>query len=100
MPPHEDPSMKFVRKDLATKDLALTMAEAIVKDIYGLDEFEAQHPLLMTDSEDRWVIEGSRLYKERMEGFEQLTQGRVVIEILKRNCQVLRLTQMVAFAPD
>ncbi|MDR3508271.1 MAG: NTF2 fold immunity protein [Caulobacteraceae bacterium] len=92
--------MKLIKQDLATRDLAMTMAESLVTTIYGSSELEAQRPLLITDSEDRWVIEGSRLYKERMEGFEQLTDGRVVIEILKRNCQVLRLTQMVAFAPD
>jgi len=45
---------------MASRDIALTMAEMIFKKIFGEEDFETQKPLKVTDGGDRWIIDGSR----------------------------------------
>ena len=70
------------------------MAEMIFKKIYGEDNFKTQLPLTTVDGGDRWIIEGSRNGDDYPAPPDQLVKGRVLIEILKANCQVLKLTQL------
>jgi len=79
---------------MASRDIALTMAEMIFKKVFGEDDFKTQLPLKLTDGEDRWIIEGSRNSDDYPAPEGELPVGPVVIEILKANCQVLKLIQL------
>lgn len=100
--PPEDKSMLLVRiahRNLASKDIAATMAEMIFKEYFGEKELEAQRPLRIKEKSDRWVVDGSRAYNNTLPR-DQLRDGRITIEILKINCQVIKLIQYSAFAPQ
>jgi hypothetical protein len=94
--PPDDPSMilfRMVNRQLATREIALAMANMIFAEVYGDAEVKAQLPLNITDNGDRWAIVGSREVDETPgEGGPQLRDGRVVIEIVKRNCAVINLS--------
>lgn len=80
---------------MATQDLALTMAATIFKDVFGEDNFKTQLPLKLTDGGDRWIIEGSRNADDYPVPEGEYHHGPANIEILKANCQVLKLTQRI-----
>jgi hypothetical protein len=50
-------------------------------------------PLKLTDGGDRWIIEGSRNSDDYPAPEDELPTGPVLIEILKTNCQVLKLIE-------
>jgi hypothetical protein len=92
----EDPSMLLFRAtgvELASSDIALALAEMIIKKIYGSDELLTQVPLRIADGGDRWVIDGSRRAEDHPPLAGQVSIGAVHIEILKANCQVVKLSQ-------
>lgn len=78
---------------MATRELALTMAATIFKDVFGEDNFKTQLPLNLTDGGDRWIIEGSRDADDYPVPEGEFHDGPAIIEILKANCQVLKLMQ-------
>ena len=78
---------------MASRDLALAMAESIFKDVFGEQDFATQLPLKLTDGGDRWLIEGSRNPDDYPVPEGELPHGRAVIEILKSDCRVLMLMQ-------
>ncbi len=82
-------------KTLLTQALAVMMAESIIQTAYGDAELEAQRPLVAIETPATRVIEGSRAYDDDRDPESQMIDGRVVIEIMKRNCQVIRLSKMV-----
>jgi hypothetical protein len=93
-----DPSMILrhtAGKTLASREIALTMAEMLIKKDYGEEHFKTQLPLQIFDDGDRWRIEGSR----KGEDFEvpegQLHEDKAVIEIRKVNCEVLKIVRFV-----
>jgi hypothetical protein len=79
---------------MASQDIALTMAEMIFKDVFGEDNFKTQLPLKLADGGDRWIIEGSRNAEDYTVPEGEFHDGPALIEILKANCQVLKLTQL------
>jgi hypothetical protein len=100
--PVDDMSMRFrsfEEKILATREIAVALAELIFKDVYGEENFKAQLPLVVTEASDRWIIEGSKRYERKPLPFDQIWDGNVIIEILKFNCQVIKLAEMVAIGP-
>lgn len=100
----DHPSMnmlEFSGCQLASRAIAVALAEMVIKDFYGEEEFEAQQPLSVSETPDRWIIEGSRPYDlEAPRSHHQLVDGKVTIEILKRNCRIVKLIRTAAFAPD
>ena len=98
--PIEDRSMVLwaaAGRNLATRDIALSLAEMIFKAVYGKEDFEGQLPLHVSETSDRWIIEGSRTY-DYSKAVNNLVHGKVEIEILKANCQIVKLIQPVDFA--
>jgi hypothetical protein len=79
---------------MASQEIALTMAEMIFKEVFGEDDFKTQVPLKLTDAGDRWIVEGSRNAEDHPMPEGEYHDGRALIEILKANCQVLKLTQL------
>jgi NTF2 fold immunity protein len=78
---------------MASREIALAMAEMLFKKFYGEDDFKTQLPLKVTDGGDHWSIEGSRNGDDHPVEEGQTHFGRTLIVILKANCQVMRLTQ-------
>jgi hypothetical protein len=70
----------------------------IFQEIFGIEELERQLPLSVTEASDRWIIEGSRSYDYTAQPENQLLDGKLLIEIAKKNCAILRLSKMVDFA--
>ena len=81
-------------RTLASQEIALVMAEMIFKKTYGEDHLRTQLPLKILDGGDRWIIEGCRDGDAYPVPEGQLHVGNAVIEILKANCRVLKLSQM------
>ncbi len=88
------------KRTFATKEIAEKIAEMVIANIFGEEELELQIPLQTKDLVDRWMIEGSRSY-DFDHPIDQMMNGRVIIEILKRNCQIVKFTQLTALVdPD
>jgi len=87
-------SYRAIGRNIASRETALTMAEMIFKEFYGEDNFKTQLPLKLTDGGDRWIIEGSRDGYDYPVRDGELHFGRAKIDILKANCQVLKLAIM------
>jgi hypothetical protein len=99
--PTEDKSMFLFRiggGELASREIAVRLAEIIIESICGEGEFAAQHPLKITETPATWVIEGSKPY-DYSQAEDQLILGRVTIEIEKANCRVLQFSRYADFAP-
>jgi hypothetical protein len=59
----EDFSMLLARAGgikLITRDTALMMAHAAIEHVYGREELEAQLPFIVNETDETWMIEGSR----------------------------------------
>ena len=82
-------------KKLATRELALVMAEMIIKDQAGEAELKVQQPLKITETEDSWLVEGSREYDFDATPPMQAADGPYLVEVLKLNCQVVRAIRSV-----
>jgi hypothetical protein len=98
----EDTSMKLFRftgLQMATRELALVMAETIFKNVYGEDNFKTQEPLQIIDSGDRWIVEGSRRPEDYPAPPGEAANGKTRIVILKINCQVVSLNQFAQLPP-
>jgi hypothetical protein len=100
---NDDPPMLLLRGaggELASRPIALTLAEMIFKNVYGDEDFKTQAPLHIVDGGDRWIIEGGRRTEEHPAPPGEPARGKAQIVILKANCQVVKLTQkMVLPAP-
>jgi hypothetical protein len=69
----------------------------IIERVCGQDDLAAQLPLRVTELPSSWLIEGSKVYNDsNAEG--ELVTGKVTIEIVKSNCQVLRFSRHADFA--
>ncbi len=84
--------------ELASRELALTITEAVFKKVYGEDAFKKQLPLHIREQPDRWIIKGSQDYSEIHPETGDL-HGPLIVEILKANCQIVNLAEMAAFPP-
>ena len=96
----EDISMMLFRgtqRTLASREIALALAGMVLKEYYGEEEFKAQQPLKITETPDSWVIEGSREYEFESTPHGRLAEGKVEVEILKINCQVIKIVKFEHF---
>lgn len=78
-------------KTMASREIALVMAEMLIKKARGEEHFKTQLPLQIFDDGDRWRIEGSRKGEDYPVPLGQLHEDEVVIEIRKVNCEVLKI---------
>jgi hypothetical protein len=53
---------KSAQLKLITRDMAVTLTQALVESRYGRAELEAQSPFVASENDDSWIIEGSREY--------------------------------------
>lgn len=93
-----DPSVLLYQvagKTMASREIALAMAEMLIKKDYGEEHYQTQLPLHVFDDGDRWRIEGSRRGEDYEVPEGQLHQDKAVIEIRKLNCEVLKLVRFV-----
>jgi len=84
---------------LATRELALVMAETIFRNVYGEDEFDAQTPFTVEDGGDRWIIFGSRRPEDDDPEPGEIYRGRAEIEVAKMDCRVLKLKAKAHLPP-
>jgi hypothetical protein len=73
-------------------DLALKIAELILRSVHGDETYENQLPMKLTDGGDRWNIDGtvrraSSVYLDDPEG------GYLSISIQKSNCRILKMVR-------
>lgn len=100
--PPDDVSMKLrgdKDRPLASRAVAIAMAEAIILDQDGAAGLEKQRPLDFEEAADRWIIRGNAEYEPMEPPFQQSYQGPVELEILKRNCRVLKYLHWVTIGP-
>ena len=81
-------------KIMATREIALAMAEMLIPRAYGEGELEAQSPLKIEDGGDRWIIEGSRTDEDESLQPGRIHHGEAIVEISKSNCRVLKIARM------
>jgi len=96
----EHKSMSLYRAgggELASREIAVSLATMVIGRVCGQDDLAAQLPLQVTELPGSWLIEGSRVYDDS-KAEDQLVVGKVTIEIVKANCQVLRFSRHVDFA--
>ena len=93
-----DPSVMLYHaagKVMASPEIALRMAEMLIKKDYGEEHFKTQLPLQIFDDGDRWRIEGSRKGEDYEVPEGRLHEDKAVIEIRKTNCEVLKIVRFV-----
>ena len=98
--PRDDISMMlrgYGNPELASKRVATALAEMLIIEDSGEEGLEFQKPLKVSDLSDRWVIEGSGEYRKMNHPFDMYLEGPITIEILKRNCRVVKFSQTSAF---
>jgi hypothetical protein len=88
--PSDDISLVIQGIQFGSRTIALTMAEMICDEVYGVGEAQAQAPFEVTEAPDRWIIVGSRSYDDPSSSVGQILEGPVEIEILKANCRVVK----------
>ena len=99
--PHDDVSMKlrgFGDSVLATRHVATALAEMLIVQECGEEGLEFQKPLNVWEQSDRWIIEGQDKYKKMGPPFDRSLEGKITIEILKRNCRIIKFIQLSDFA--
>jgi len=92
----EDVSMMLFRGSggqLATREIALKLAEMVFKGVYGEEDYKEQLPWNITDGGDRWIIEGSRKADAFPPPPGKMNKGKAEVVILKANCQVVKFQQ-------
>jgi len=87
-------------KQFASRAVAVALAEMIFKETYGEENFKFQQPLQVSETPDKWIIEGSRSYDDQPVPPDQLREGKVLIEIAKFDCRIIKLTKLISFVPQ
>ncbi len=95
----ESPSMAFQQilsgGVINNRDVALEVARAIIKSLYGMDELAKQEPLYTSETKDEWIVYGSFNKDRREEGL-----GQISINIKKRDAQIVDIKwDVVVFTP-
>jgi len=85
-------------EELASREIALSLAKMVIERTYGKDELTAQLPINVTELPNSWLIEGSKDYDYSNPEEDYLVLGRITIEIAKANCQVLQFSRYADFA--
>ena len=104
MPRHDPPddiSMLLIGYQdvpLATQSIALALTEMLIADRHGDEELDYQRPLLIDELPDRWAIKSSGAYRPKQPPFVQSLEGPFEIEILKRNCRVIKFIRFGGIA--
>lgn len=82
--------LKAAGVQLATREVAVGLAELLLKSSYGADELEIQRPLIAKDGGDRWIIEGSRRFGQAKTDRDDVDFGKIEIVIAKSDCRILK----------
>ena len=98
--PPEDRSMVLwgLQRPFVNREIAVALAEMLTAKCYGADELEMQRPFKVSEDADRWILTGSREQDDE-NPVGQLIPGKVFVEILKRNCQVIKFIQSTGLVP-
>ena len=84
-------------RNLITDAIALGISRLVFIEVFGQADFDHQTPLAVRDEGKTWIVEGSRQYDYASQSEDQLVHGRALIEIVKRNGAIVRLSKMVDF---
>lgn len=90
---------RYSADDLATREIAILLAEELIKLDFGKDELDRQRPLIIGETPDRWTIEGSRRPEIPSVRDNRAIDGKVEMEIRKIDCQVLKFSRQGILAP-
>lgn len=78
---------------LITRETALELAKALLKNAFGPDELERQGQLTAVEIEEGWwLVAGSPARRSGGEAYEMAPSGPVEIEISQFNCRIRKLT--------
>jgi len=75
-------------------DLAMKIAELILRSVHGDATFENQLPLTLTDGGDRWIIKGTA-HGASSPDLEDPNGGYLTITLQKSNCRILDIARIV-----
>lgn len=85
---------------LVDQELALDLAAHLIQNKHGYAELERQLPMKVSQSNDRWVVSGSKTIVDRPSGDIYPISGKVIIVISMRDCKVLSFVQEASFAVE
>lgn len=89
----------FLRRDMASREIALRLAELVIGEIYGEADFRTQIPLSIEDGGDVWRITGSRDGDKYPPDPGGIVAGPVSIHIVKRDCRIAHLSEAAYLVP-
>jgi len=92
----EDMSMILFKSGhgvIATQEIAIDLAQKIIVHVYGEDELAQQLPLSIQDNGDTWIITGRDPTNGKSGPASGLKKGKVEVEIVKYNCQIIKMLQ-------
>jgi hypothetical protein len=75
-------------------DLAMKIAELILRSVHGDATFENQLPLTLKDGGDRWIIEGTA-HRASSPDLEDPKGGYLTITLQKSNCRILDIARIM-----
>jgi hypothetical protein len=73
-------------------DLALKIAELILRSVHGDETYENQLPMTLTDGGDRWNIDGT-VHAASSVYLDDPVGGYLSISIQKSNCRILKMVR-------
>jgi hypothetical protein len=102
-PPEETTNPSTYLRDLLVggivtdSDTAISIAQIILKKLYGIEESERQQPLTAEEQSGSWVVTGSYNRGRKVEG-----PGYFSIIIQKKDCKIIdvRLDYVMNIPPD
>jgi hypothetical protein len=93
-------SWNFLRRDMASREIALRLAELVIGEIYGEADLRTQRPLSIEDGVDVWRITGSRDWEKYPPDPGGIVAGPVSIHIIKRDCRIAHLSEAAYLVPE
>jgi hypothetical protein len=73
-------------------ELALKIAELILRSVHGDKTYENQLPMILTDGGDRWNIDGT-VHAASSVYLDDPVGGYLSISIQKSNCRILKMVR-------
>ena len=89
---HLAESMNFNVNELATRPIALALAEMIFEHVYGKKNVEARMPLHISDEGDRWTVASTNGPSDKTLKPGLIADVPFEVVILKANCKVVRIS--------
>lgn len=95
----EDRSMilfKAAHGIAASKEIARSLAEKVIVQVYGEQALSSAEPLEVKDEGNFWTIEGVSTSKESLSSENNVFKNGILqIKILKYNCQIISMKKVV-----